>query len=212
MPPKNKATTRSTKKGKSVSKKSAPVMEADHESDWTSGDDEPSMREMVRGLTSMMSSLNARMNQMDGGGRKKRKVTFRGANQEAETSTPATTSAMVPAQPMTSQQPLLTHWAEPADTCEATQLPPPSAPAPMSLRETESVSTAPPLPDVSEAVRACVAQCLQGAPESFLLTDEDSPSDEDTSPRKRKRTMKSGKLRIQDTHVVLRKRSPHEVV
>ena len=68
MPPKNKMTIRSSKKGKSVSKKSAPVMDSENESDWTSGDEKPSMREMVCGLTNMMTSLNSRMNQMDGGG------------------------------------------------------------------------------------------------------------------------------------------------
>ena len=74
------------------------------------------------------------------------------------------------------------------------------------------MSTAPLLRNVSEAVRARVAQRLQGAPEAFLLTNEDSPSDEDASHRKRKRTIKSGKLRTQDTHVVLRIKWPHKVV
>ena len=97
-------------------------------------------------------------------------------------------------------------------THKMTQPLPPPVPAPGSTRETESVTTTPPLPDISEAVRARVAQRLQGAPDSFLLTDEDSPSDEDTSLRKRKRTMKSGKLRTQDTHVVIRIKWPHEVV
>ena len=52
-------------------------MNSDRESDWTSGDEEPSMRNMVQSLTTMMASLNTRMDQMDGGGRKRRKVTFR---------------------------------------------------------------------------------------------------------------------------------------
>ena len=74
------------------------------------------------------------------------------------------------------------------------------------------MSTAPPLPDISETVRARMAQRLQAAPEAFLLTDEYPPSDKDASPRKKKRTMKSGMLRTQDTHVVIRITWPHEVV
>ena len=67
----------------------------------------------------------------------------------------------------------------------------------------------PPLPDVSEAVRSRVAQCMQGVTDAFLLADEDSPSSEETSPGKRKRkTIKSGK----DMHVIVRIKWPHEVV
>ena len=67
----------------------------------------------------------------------------------------------------------------------------------------------PPLPDVSEAVRSRVAQCMQGVTDAFLLADEDSPSNEETSPGKRKRkTIKSGK----DMHVIVRIKWPHEVV
>ena len=186
-------------------------MDSEHDLDWTSGDEEPSMREMVRGLTNMMTSLNSRMNQMDGGRRKKGKVSFRGARQEGETSTPSGTTSMAAAPPSTSQQPPIARATELAYTHETQPLPAP-APAPGSTMETESVTTTSPLPDVSEAVRTRVAQCLQGAPDSFLLADEDSPSDEDTSPGKRKRPMKSGKLRTRDTHVVIRIKWPHEVV
>ena len=58
-----------------------------------------------------------------------------------------------------------------------------------------------------------MAQHLQGAPDPFLLADEDSPSDEETSPGKRKRrTIKSDNLRTRDTHVVVRIKRPHNVV
>ena len=83
-------------------------------------------------------------------------------------------------------------------------------PVPLPVSVTGSAITyqenaQPPLSDVSEAVHARVTQCLQGAPDPFLLVDEDSPSDEETSPCKRKwRTIKSGKLRTRDSHVVIR--------
>ena len=53
------------------------VVNSELESDWTSGDEAPSMRDMVQSLSAMMASLNTRMGQMDGGGRKRRTVTFR---------------------------------------------------------------------------------------------------------------------------------------
>ena len=53
MPPKNKAATRSAKKGKAVRKTVSPVVTSDHESDWTSGEDEPSMKEMFSNLTAI---------------------------------------------------------------------------------------------------------------------------------------------------------------
>ena len=40
MSPKNKATTKSTKKGKATRKRSKPVVSVDHELDWTSGGEE----------------------------------------------------------------------------------------------------------------------------------------------------------------------------
>ena len=58
-----------------------------------------------------------------------------------------------------------------------------------------------------------MAQRLQGAPAPVLLTDEDSPTDEKASAVKRKRqSIKSGKLRIRDTHVIHRIKWPHEMV
>ena len=62
-------------------------------------------------------------------------------------------------------------------------------------------------------VRTRVAQHLHGAPAPFLLTDEDSSTDEEASPTKRKRrSIKSGKLRTNDTHVLHRIKWPHEMV
>ena len=72
MPPKSKVTTRSAKKDKAGKEKVAAVVNSDHESDWTYGDEEPSIRNMVQSLPTMMASLNTRMDQMDGGGRKKK--------------------------------------------------------------------------------------------------------------------------------------------
>ena len=90
---------------------------------------------------------------------------------------------------------------------------PPSLPAPrhpgnQALRR----ATSP--PEVSDAIQARVTQRLWRAPAtSFLITDEDSPSDEDASPVKRRRcTIKSGRLRTMDTHVVQHVKWPHERV
>ena len=68
MPPKNKATGRSAKKGKAARKTAAHATLSDFESDATSGDDEPSVRDMLKGLSSMMSSLNTRMDEIEGDG------------------------------------------------------------------------------------------------------------------------------------------------
>ena len=79
MPPKSKATTRSDKKGKAVKKSVTAMVNSEHELDLTSGEEGPSMKNMFQSLTAMMALLNTRMDQMDGGGRKKRKVAFRGS-------------------------------------------------------------------------------------------------------------------------------------
>ena len=72
--------------------------------------------------------------------------------------------------------------------------------------EMDSSGGLPPhLPDVCDAMRARVAP--------FLLTNEDSPSDEEASPFKRRRcTIKSGRLHTWDTHVIHRVKWPHEMV
>ena len=67
------------------------------------------------------------------------------------------------------------------------------------------------LPDISDEVRAQVSQRLRGATAPFLLMDEDSATGEEVSPTKRRRrNIKSGKLRTRDTHVVHRVKLPHE--
>ena len=49
----------------------------------------------------------------------------------------------------------------------------------LSQEATYQKGAPPLLPDVSEAVRTRVAQLVQGAPAPFLLTDKDSPTDEE---------------------------------
>ena len=78
--------------------------------------------------------------------------------------------------------------------------------------EPSTATTMRPLPEVSEAVRARVAQRLRGASIPFLLTDEEYGSDDDDTTAKRKRSMKSGKLRTLDTHVTIQVKWPHEMV
>ena len=51
MPPKNKATTQSAKKGKAVKKNVSMVVTFEHRSDWTSEEEEPSMKDMFQNLT-----------------------------------------------------------------------------------------------------------------------------------------------------------------
>ena len=75
MPPKSKATGRSAKKGKAL-KKSARVAAA-YDSDLTSGEDEPSVCDALRGLTTMMATMSSRLDDMEGEGRKRRRVAFR---------------------------------------------------------------------------------------------------------------------------------------
>ena len=147
------------------------------------------MRDMVQYLTAMMVSLISRMDQMDGGGRKRRKVTFRSTTPDADTSTPSAPSgAYSPAtsQPSTSRLQPHDNVTVPASTAAMAQPHPPPAPAPVTAMTTYQENAPPPLPDVSEAVRARVTQRLQGALDPFLLTDEDLPSDEKASPGKRK--------------------------
>ena len=78
--------------------------------------------------------------------------------------------------------------------------------------EPVTVTPSCPLPEVSEAVSARMAQRLRGASTTFLLTDEDYGSDEDDTSEKRKCSMKSGKLRTLDTHVTIKVKWPHEMV
>ena len=94
MPPKNNATTRSAKKGKAVKKKVSAVIMSEHKSE----EEEPSMKDMFQNLTAMMTSLN----QMDGGGRKKRKVAFHSRAPVPDTSLPPDAASTAASQPPTS--------------------------------------------------------------------------------------------------------------
>ena len=144
---------------------------------------------------------------------KKRKVTFCGATLDTDMAVPSGTASPATSQPSTSWQLPYDHATIPAPTPEMTWPLPPPAPVPGSRMTTYHKDAPLPLPDVSEAIHARVVQHLQGGPDPFLLTDEDSPSDEETSPGKRKRrTIKLSKLRTRDTHVVVRIKWPHEVV
>ena len=75
---------------------------------------------------------------------------------------PLATASTAAAPPSTLQQLPHACATEPAYTHEMTQPLPPLAPALGSTMATEHVATTPPLPDVSEAVHARVAQRLQG--------------------------------------------------
>ena len=48
-------------------------MHSDNESDYASEEEGPSVRDMVQNLTAMIASLNMRMDQMDGGRKKREK-------------------------------------------------------------------------------------------------------------------------------------------
>ena len=140
---------------------------------------------------------------MDGGGRKRRKLTPAAPGTEAAAPTRAPTLPQASA-----SLPLAYATAPPPANEHVTPAPTPSIPLPSpqdpTLRQ---------LPDVSEAVRNRVAQQMQGVSDPFLLADKDSASEEEASPGKRKRrTIKSGMLHTQDTHVVIRIKWPHEVV
>ena len=131
------------------------------------------MKEMFGNLTTMMSSLSTCIDQMERGGSKKRKAAFRSWAPSPETASlpdaapaPAMHLPPPPPQPDSSQDRL-------ALTPSVPQQPP--LPGVDHMRKEVSFQEgAPPhLPDVSEVVRTRVAQCLQGAPAPFLLTDED---------------------------------------
>ena len=167
------------------------------------------MKDMFQNLPAMMTLLTTRMDLMDGGGRKKRKVAFHSRAPVPDTSSPPDAATQHP----TSLLQRYGHQTGLTSTPAVTQPLPPPVPELMSQEATYQEGAPPPLPDVSEAVRTRVAQRLQGAPAPFLLIDEDSPTDEEASPTKRKRhTIKLGTPRTRDTHVVLRIKWPHEMV
>ena len=78
MPPKNKATTRSGKKGKALKKKVTLMSQPHSDSDWTSGgEDKVTVQDLLSNVTTMMASLNTRLEAIEGDGKKRRKVAFR---------------------------------------------------------------------------------------------------------------------------------------
>ena len=112
MPPKTKATGHSAKKGKAL-KKSARAA-AVYDSDLTSGEDEPTVRDALRGLTTMMVTMSSRLDDMEGEGRKRRWVAFR----DLPT---ASRSSGDEAAPMTASGRLVArHLAEEGDAAAAT--------------------------------------------------------------------------------------------
>ena len=81
------------------------MADSEDESDWTSGEDEPSMRNMLKGLTSTMTTLNTRMDDLEGGGQKKRRVSFhraRPSEEDAASLTASPSTAALPAAASTS--------------------------------------------------------------------------------------------------------------
>ena len=160
-----------------------------------------------------MTSLSTCMDLIDRGGKKKRKVSFCNHASVPETSSPPDAASTATTHPPTSlQQPHINLTGLTSTPAVTHPLPPP-VPELMCQEAPYQDGTPPQLPDVSEAVRTQVAQCLQGAPTPFLLTGEDSPTDKEASPTKRKRcSIKCGKLRTRDTHVVHRIKWPHEMV
>ena len=140
-------------------------------------------------------------------------MAFRSHAPVPDTSSPPDATSTAASQPPTSLLQPHGHQTELTSTPAVIQPLFPPRPELVSQEATYQEGTPPPLQDDSGAVRAQVAQHLQGALSLFLLTNEDSPTDEEASPTKRKRrTIKSGMLRTQDTHVVLRIKWVHEMV
>ena len=57
MPPKNKASARSGKKGKALRKQNPPLLTSESGGE----EDEPSVRDLLRNMTEMMTSLDTRL-------------------------------------------------------------------------------------------------------------------------------------------------------
>ena len=213
MPSKNKATIKYSKKGKAVKKTVTPTAPSDHESDWTSGEEEPSMKMMFSNLTAMMSSLSTCMDQVEGGGRKKRKVAFHSRAPTPETASPPDAAA-APTMHLPPSPP------QPHGSQDGLALPP-SVPQQPPLPGADHMHPEAPFQEGPHLI--CLICLRRSKPEwpsasrephaPFLLTDEDSPTDEEASPTKRKRCwIKSGKLRTRDTRVLHKIKWPHEMV
>ena len=81
MPLKNKATARSGKKGKALKKKANPTPQpkCTSDSDWTlGGEGEVTVKDLLSNMRAMMSTLNTRLEAIEGDDRKMRNVAFRG--------------------------------------------------------------------------------------------------------------------------------------
>ena len=169
MPLKGKVTSRSAKKGKTL-RKSTCTVTYDSES---SGQDEPSVQDALRGITTMMASMNTRIEAMEGGNRKKRRVAFR---DPADAPTSSADEAVPEAASSRSAAPHRVEEGESAamrttaSTSRRTRVPPPPPGRPVDVSNifthdhelplpAAAAAVFPPLPDMSETVRARVAQC-----------------------------------------------------
>ena len=74
MPPKNKASARSGKTGKALRKQNPPLLTSESGGE----EDEPSVWDMLRNMTEMMTLLDRRLGTVEGDNRKKRKVAYHG--------------------------------------------------------------------------------------------------------------------------------------
>ena len=74
MPPKNKATAPSRKKGKALKKKPNLTPQPTSDSDCTSGGEgeEVTVKDLLSNMTAMMSSLNTRLEAIEGDSRKQK--------------------------------------------------------------------------------------------------------------------------------------------
>ena len=150
-------------------------------------------------MTSTISALNTRMDDMEGG-RKKNKVAIHLDSPSCHVAAPEADLRAPPGLPATytswerlrvaprgSVPTLLPSISQERPEMAPTESLPPCLQLPPAL-EMESARNLPShLTDVSDAVRARVAEQLLGAPIPFLLTKEHSPLDEEASPVKRRR-------------------------
>ena len=168
IPPKNKLSSRAAKRGKAV-RKSARVVQSDFDSDGASGSDEPSVKDVLKNLSPMMATLSTRMDDMEGDGRRKRRVALRGRV------TPGGDAATAAAGPSTANPPAPTEF---------------SATAPPALRPQDDATTisrlfsrkgAAPLPPLEADVYGQSADTTVG---TFTLPEvTDWPSACDLPPR-----------------------------
>ena len=110
------------------------------------------MKDMFNNLTAMMASLTSQMDLMDGGGRKKRKVTFQGRAVVLETSPPDGTSTATQHLPVSLQQ-LYGHLTGLTSTSAVPWTLPPPVPELISQEAPYKEGVPSLLRDVSEAVR-----------------------------------------------------------